>query len=447
MATDLQRAWEAIAAKNKPYTDYFGYYDGVHPLMYTNSRLKEIFENLDARFTENWCAVVIDACNEKINLSGFKTTDATAQAALTELYAANELATESDELHEASQVIGEAFLVVWPSEDGEPAAYLNDPRLCHVFYDNENPRQATFAAKRWVDADGKWRVTLYYPDRLEYYITRGDAKNITSYKALISLEPEIATNTYGKIPVFHFRIKKRLTKSDLENVVPIQNGINKLLTDMMVAAEYGAFKQRWIISNADGLGKLRNAPNEVWTIPSGDTQGQGTSVGQFEATDLANYLNAIDRLASAIAVITRTPKHYLFSQGGDPSGEALIAMEAPLNRKAQDRIDRFTATWQQAAAFMLQIMGITVKPQDITPLFDKPETVQPMTQAQVRQATVAAGVPLKTSLRWEGRSEEEIKAMEKDKQEEQTQQAAMLGQELARAQRQFDQGNNGNQTA
>ena len=46
-------------------------------------------------------------------------------------------------------------------------------------------------------------------------------------------------------------------------MIPLQNAINKLVTDLMVAAEYGAFMQRWIISNAD-TSSLKNAPNEIW---------------------------------------------------------------------------------------------------------------------------------------------------------------------------------------
>jgi hypothetical protein len=47
---DLKLAYEALLAKNVPYKKLWDYYDGDHPLMYTASRLEEIFKDLDAVF-------------------------------------------------------------------------------------------------------------------------------------------------------------------------------------------------------------------------------------------------------------------------------------------------------------------------------------------------------------------------------------------------------------
>jgi hypothetical protein len=249
-----------------------------------------------------------------------------------------------------------------------------------------------------------------------------------------------AENPFGEIPVFHYRMGQRKVKSDLKNVVPIQNGINKLLTDMMVTAEFGAFPQRYVISNATVNGKLKNAPNEVWDLPAGDGIGQQTQAGQFAAADLKNYLDGIDNMATAISSITRTPKHYFFSIGSNLSGEALIAMEAPLNKKAQDRIDRFVPVWKQVTAFMLRASGETVALQDITPIFDKPETVQPFTQSQTRMTNVNAGMPLTTILREEGKSEAFIRQMLKDRQEEEVRRQETLAQTMLEAERRFNAG-------
>ena len=357
--SDLERAFNALSAKTGTYNTLWQYADGDHPLTYTNERLREIFRSLDARFTENWCSLVLGACLERIEMQGWQVAgDEVAQAILQALWEGNDLDAQADEVHEAALVCGESFVIVWPDADGQPQVYYNDPRMVHVFYDDESPSMKTFGAKWWNDANGKRRLTLYYADRLEYYVSLGKEENMGSAAAFMA-DPETPTapNPFGEIPVFHFRTSIRTTKSDLKDVIPIQNGINKLLADMMVAAEYGAFKQRYIISNADGTGKLKNAPNEIWDVPAGDGVGQQTQVGEFSATDLRNYLDAIDRLALAVGIITRTPKYYFMAQGGDPSGEALIAMEAPLNKKASKRISRFLPTWRQVGAFMLKVSG------------------------------------------------------------------------------------------
>lgn len=412
--SDLKRACAALAGKRATYTNLWNYYRGEQPVVYTNRRLEDIFRDVDARFTENWCAVVIDSVRDRLQLTGFSIEDEASQDSLDQMWASLDLSLEAIDTHLGSLVCGEAFLIIWLDDQGLVQCYYNEPRLCHCFYDAENPRQMSFAAKWWDTDDGKRRLTLYYPDRLEYYVSKGKAENVSSASAFIPWEMPTAENPFSRIPVFHFRTD-RAPVSEIANVVPLQNGINKLLIDMMVAAEYGAFRQRWVISSSDTLGKLRNAPNEIWDIPAGDGIGQQTQVGEFNATDLGNYLSAINNLAEAIGVITRTPRHYFFSSGGDPSGEALIAMETPLNKKVQRLVERFTPTWQEVAQFLLEIgTRLIVAADDVTPIFARSETVQPFTQAQVRQLEVSAGIPLQTSLRREGWSQSELEQMEKD---------------------------------
>lgn len=415
---DLTRAYDAIQRKAKLYTGLWQYYDGEQPLVYSMERLKKIFQDFKARFSQNWCAVVIDSALDRINLKSFDVaSDATATANLNKLWQDADMPLEAVEVHRAAQVTGEGFVIVWKNGDGEVEAYSNDPRQVHVFYDEDNPRKPSFAAKCWVDGKGYAHITLYYADRLEYYVSTRKAEDLTSAKGFKPAEPPTAPNPFGRIPVFHFRLERRRIKSALANVVEQQDAINKLLADMMVAAEFGAFKQRYVISSIKTKGQLRNAPNEIWDIPAGDGQGQPTSVGEFAETELANFFNAIDKLVYSLGTISRTPKHYFMAQGGDPSGEALIAMEAPLNKKCQTYIDNFIPVWRELAAFMLELTGDgAVKSQDIKPVFEKPETVQPRTEAEIRTLNTQAGIPIETTVRREGWTDAEIEDMRKDKQ-------------------------------
>lgn len=425
---DLDRAYQALSGKLPIYNTLWKYYDGDHPLMYTSKRMAELFDDLEmAKFVENWCAVVIDAANDRILLESLSSKNAATQKQLTSDWEDFNLAIEANDVHEAALVTGESFLIVWvetnAEEEDELQIFYNDPRLCHLFYEPSNPRKKRYGAKWWIDTDGHIRLTLYYPDRLEYYRTKKEGKQVKDYRSFEKFglgeegEMDTAENPFGEVPIFHYRLERRSVKSDLTNAIPMQNGINKLVTDMMVAAEYGAFKQRWIISNADTKA-LKNSPNEIWGIPAGDGMGQQASVGEFGATDLDNYIKAIDSLASAIAVISRTPKHYLFGQGGDPSGEALIAMEAPLNKRCTDHISRFVPVWKDVARFMLKVRGIEVNKRDIVATFADPETVPPKTEAEIRQLGKGAGIPLTTLLREEGKDDAWIEQMEADKEEE-----------------------------
>lgn len=424
--SDLDRAFQALSNKLSLYNTLWDYYDGDQPLMYTSKRMAELFDDLDlSKFVENWCAVIIDSATDRIILKSIAVKNAEAQARLTDNWEDLSLAIEASDTHEAALVIGESYIIVWAEtnkdDDDELQVFYNDPRLCHLFYEPSNPHKKRYGAKWFVDMEDHVRLTLYYPDRLEYYRTRKAGKQIKDYRSFVKFAPvdggeASAENPWKEIPFFHFRLERRKVKSDLTNVIPMQNGINKLVTDMMVAAEFGAFPQRWVISNAD-IKALKNAPSEVWGIPAGDGTGQSASAGQFDAADLGNYIKAIDSLAAAAAIIGRTPKHYLYGQKGELSGEALIAMEAPLNKRCTEHIDQFIPVWRDVARFMLKVQGITAEKRDITATFAKPETVQPLTEGKIRESGRRVGIPLKTLLRDEGKDEAWIEQMGKDKKE------------------------------
>jgi hypothetical protein len=62
-----------------------------------------------------------------------------------------------------------------------------------------------------------------------------------------------------------------------------------------------------------------------------------------------------------------------------------------------------------------------------------------MTQATIRKTSVDSGIPLVTTLRWEGMTDADIEQVKKDKAEEQASATASLAQALLEQQRQFDQ--------
>lgn len=443
MINDLELALKTLASKQSDYNKFFNYYDGKQPLVYNATKLRELFEGIDARFTENWCGVVIDSALDRIALEGFNVANNPALTKrLNDLFAATELNLDADDAHLAMLVTGEAFVIAWREDGQEIEAFYNDPRQCHIFYDADNPREKRMAAKWWRDDQGHRLITLYYPEQIEYYRSINPIKNGERLKANAyeSLTEEPAINPFGVVPVYHLRKERRDIRSELASVIEPQDSINKLVADMMVAAEFGAYRQRYAISQADVRGKLKNAPNEIWNIPASDGEGQATSVGEFSATDLGNYINAIDQRANTIAVISRTPKHYFFSQGGDPSGESLIVQESPLNKKVKRYVNRLSATWRKVAAFLLQLDGVAVDETAIEPMFSRVETIQPMTEAQIRQTNVNAGVPLITVLKWEGWTQKDIDEMLADADTMSARQQAGIGAALLNAQQSFDRG-------
>lgn len=431
--TDLKLAFETLKAKKGIYDKLWNYYDGNQPLRYSSSRLKEIFKSLDAKFTQNWCEVVVDSVLERQYLRQFVVpNDEQATKQANELFEALEMDLDADDVHLCALVTGEAFVVAWLHEGGVPEIYYNDSRLIHAFYEEENPRNLRMAAKWWV-SNKKTYLRLFYPDVVVDF--EADTHEPTQAGAFKEIAHE--PHTQGRVPVWHFRRERRAIKSELSpSVLDTQDAINKLFADMMVSGEFGAFRQRYVISNAE-LGVLKNAPNEIWDLPAGDGLSQPTTVGEFSETNLTNYMNSMQSLASSIGKMTRTPASYFWlGARSDPSGEALMAMEGPLNKKTEKYNRRHALVWEK---LMQHLTGVA----EIRAVYADPRTVQPLTQAQTRQANTTAGLPLRTQLRAEGWTQSALEQMEADKQAEVAAQQTAIGNALLAAEREFAQNGEG----
>ena len=420
MATDLERAYSALKGKNAIYTTLFDYADGNQPLVYSTNRLKEAFNNISAKFSQNWMSVVIDSALDRLTYNGWATKTKAITDKLQQIFEDHELVQDAYDIHRSASITRESFAIAWKDSDGEIEFNYNDPRLCHMFYKADNPKKQDFACK-WYRDDNIWRMILYYRDRLEYYRTNPSKNLVNGIPSTVNKfmpDPDIpfADNPYGEIPVFHFYISKN-SKGDLYNIITLQDAINKHFSDMMAVGEFATMKQRYVITDADTL-SLKNAPNEIWQLPV------GSSAGQFEATPLNNFLDPIDKIANSIAIISRTPKHYFYSAGAGISGEALLAMEAPLTKKVDQRKASFSATWRRIGQFLLKLNGVEYPLSDIDVVWEPSHSVQPKTEADTVKTWVESGVPLKTALSWAGKTDEEIAAMENDKAKEKEENAS-----------------------
>lgn len=425
--SDLERAFDALKLKATQYGIAFSYAEGNQPLQYSTQRLHDAFRDLNATFSQNWVSVVIDSVLDRLSFQGWSVKEDVTNEMFATIFEEYQISSESHSVHRSALITHEAFIIAW-KEDEAIQCYYNDPRLCHVFYNAENPRLVDYAAK-WYKADNRYYITLYYPDRLEYYETAEVKSTPAKATAFKPSEVPTADNPYGVIPVFHFMLDKHSNNSELTNIVTLQDAVNKLFADMMVAAEFGAYKQRYVISNLDAS-NLKNKPNEIWLLPAGDGVGQGTSVGEFQETPLSNYLDAIDKIASSIAIISRTPKHYFYQSGSDISGEALMAMEAPLVAKVERYQESFEVTWKALGSFLAKLQGVAVPAKDIDIIWNPPQSVQPKTEADVMKVLKEVGIPLDIVLKWAGKTETEIKeisgVLNKEKEESRTQAQLML---------------------
>ena len=170
-------------------------------------------------------------------------------------------------------------------------------------------------------------------------------------------------NPLGVVPVVPLVNEPNLKgagRSEIAGVIPQQNALNKLVLDMLVAAEFAAFRQRYAIGlelevdpdTGKAVNPFMAGAGELWT-----EENPNVKFGDFEVTDLKNYVTAIETVVQHIATLTETPAHYLLGgSGAFPSGESLAATETGLVSKAK-RKQRFLGEgWEEVMRLAFKVL-------------------------------------------------------------------------------------------
>lgn len=418
MDSDLKQCVDALAVKKEDRTINWRYYDGDHVIAFTNERIRQAIKNATP-FVLNWCSSIVDASRDRMTVQSWQHEDGESQQEMLDIWR-RALKSEMHQIHLSALVTGEAYIVAWGDEGGRPCAYYHDPRQAHMLYCDDNPRKPRCACKTW-DSGDKTLLNLYYEDRIEhYYAQKSDmAKTADSYKPYEEDgHPAIEPNQYGVIPVFRFALDRRTCTGEItKGVRSAQDAINKLLCDMMVSSEYGAFPQRWAIGSFDDGAKFPVNPGSTLKFPAAAQGDQNTEIGAFPSVDPSQYLKPMSELRDSLAIISRTPKHYFMGGGGQMSGEALQAEEAPLVSKVESYQDMLGDTWTDLMVFCCTVAGSAVNREDIRLVWHTPYTNQPLSEAQTRKTNAEAGIPIITQLRDAGMTDAELDQVRADMEE------------------------------
>lgn len=388
---------------------YEAYYDGNHPLQFATAKWREAFGNLFGAFADNWCQIIVDSSVERLDVVGFQ-IDGKPSPAAWAVWQRNGLDVESVIAHTEAGKSGRAFLLVDP-RDGDPLITVEHSSQVVVVTNPANRRDRLAALKQWLGDDGYQYVTLYLPEVVLRYQSSeparpGEGSGEIEWEPRTDEAAEVV-NTLGVVPVIPMENKPGLlgqAHSDLEPALSLQDAINKLSSDLLVASEYGAFPQRvvtgWESPRDPDTGKplfgsqerrqwLEAALSRVWTF--GDPDVKATSL---PATDLDNFVKATDQFVQHLAAQTKTPPHYLLGQVVNASGDALSVAEAGLVAKCRQKIRFFSDPWEEAVALALTASGTQTDPDVCEAMWANPERVSlgQLVDAAVKKATL--GVPL-----------------------------------------------------
>ena len=323
---------------------YQDYYDGKHRLAFATAKFKEAFGSLFAAFADNWCELVVSASVERLKVEGFRFgRERSADDDAWAIWQENGLDAESDSAHTEAVKCGEAYwLVAPPGPGGEvPRITAEHPSQVIVATAAGDRRQRLAALKKWVEPDGYVMATVYLPEAIHKFRSQRPIKQ-HSFGTRINWErrPDDpgGENPLGVVPVVPLRNKPTMLgggQSDLKKVVSLQDAVNKLVSDMLVASEYAAYRQRWaagleVPTDPETGQPLKSAQLEASLSKLMTSADPETKFGEFAASDLGNYVKAVEMVIQHLSAQTRTPLHYFMGEIVNASGDALKMAETGL---------------------------------------------------------------------------------------------------------------------
>jgi hypothetical protein len=466
IARELRMMSQEYSDLQKPRS----YYDGEQTLVYATEKFIEQFGTQFKGFRDNWMRVVIDTMTDKMELQGIHIgppgeRDPNLSSLLWSQFLRNDIDELQSDIWEGATIEGHTSLIIWPDGKGGVKIDWNPAQLVRVRYSDDDPKVPAYATKRWITPDGSTFVTFYTPTAIYKYVEkegRGEAQQSDQVKSPLDTVPEtgstniltprsddyILANPLKRVPVIEFPNKN--WRSELIDHMPQQDAVNYILQQQMVAAEFGAFKQRVVItSQAEPTGGWKASPGYIWALkPIFNPDGTVTipQFGSFDATDPASYTQIVNMYLQHMALTSKTPVRAFFEsdrggRGDAASGESLKVEDKPLNDKVMRRQRILGNRAYTAIRLISDILPDTPAFDDLPigePIWKDPRAEYRMALLEEALKLKELGLPRKYIFKHLGLTQEEQDEVEKwieeDQQEaleQQEEQAAMMAEQEA----------------
>lgn len=337
------------------------YYHGTQPLAFLSPEARTAIGTRFGRMATNIPRLAVNSLAERLRVTGF-TVDGVPDQRLWSDWLACDMDQMAPVAHREALTLGESFVIVWADGRGRPLATVESAAQVAVTRDPAT-RAVVAAVKRWETATTT-EATLFTPET----VSRFTAQQLGA--TLGFRQVSSTPNPFGVVPVVPLRNSDRLlgpAASEIDDLAPLVDALNKTLADMMVSSEYVGRPRRW----ATGVELAETEVLDEKGAPTGDviatnpfpennrmmiSETPESRFGQLDAADLGGYESAVKVLTSQIMAVSALPAHYVGQLTNQPaSADALRAAEASLTSRAEVRQAVFGRAWEQVARLMVSV--------------------------------------------------------------------------------------------
>ncbi len=379
---DLNDAIDQTVAftQNRALTLRWNYYVGNQPKIYLTPKLAETFRALSDSLTENYIGFAVNSRVHRLEINGWDGTGMTTAEAL---WDKENFPLRQDAFYRWALVHGHAYLAV--SREG---VHANPATVMYAQPDPDDWMNVAWAGKCWSEGN-TWYVTIWDDQTVRRYEARGTTRKLTASVTLppgakdFRLESE-ERHGFDRVPVVAVNPYGYLGAPLIDQISPIQDRINKITANKLVAAEFGAFKQRIFFTRQQLTpDAIRQQPDTAIVLDPGDSDAKA-SVQELGGTALNNYDDAKNAEVDALFTIASLPKHMRVNPGSQASGEAIKADEGPFVEAITDHQREFGAAFSQA----FEMLGVEAEP-----VWRDPTVNDDLSNARIVETLVSAGIP------------------------------------------------------
>ncbi|MEU2484093.1 phage portal protein [Streptomyces sp. NPDC049952] len=417
----LERLYKELAERRE-YADVMRcYYSGDHPLSRLTEKAREGFQRLLRQSRSNYVGLVVDATAERIQVDGVRIGgEEVGDEEAWRIWQANNLDADADLITTEAVKCSRSFMLVAPnpSDVSTPIVTGEDMTQAIVAYVPGGRRSRAAGLKAWEDDwTGELMATVYLPDGIYKFTAPKPRRGVVGdpkWRAReVKGEDWPAPNPLGVVPLIEIPNRPDLlgnAMSEIEDVLDIQDRINKTLIDRMMAQEFAAFRQRWMTGyevptdeSGQPIEPFKAAVDRLWVI-----EDENVQIGEFQATDISPYLRAVEADVKDMAARTRTPSQYLLGAMVNISGDALKAAESGLVSKVRQRQRPFGEAIEEVVRLYLKAAGDDRDLSAIEVIWHNPEfrTEGELVDALLKMSTL--GVPHEALWERWGASQTEI---------------------------------------
>lgn len=495
----LRWLYPQLVARRRDIDRWVDHYRGRNIVEIVARDFVDIFEGLLDPPRTNLCAIATEAATERLEVDAFtvatfaepaegetlgeRQIDEQGRRLAERVWHESDLDVWAEVCHTDASVRSMSYLMVWPTEAGNPSISVESARDVIGWGPQRPPYDLQVAIKVVDDPWDGGQVAEVFLAGEGVYRYRRDGSYARSTMAALGAggiasdvserglvvpgglrrdmsgwrpfaydgQPDNALplpgpwREAGMMPVVEVANSPSTDEppvSDLEDVIPLAIASDRILADLMIAASFGAVPMRFATGvtlgkpERDEWGRVRYVDDRGNEVPAFDTRADrvwvspdpNSKMGTLEGSTLEGFIRAIQLIRTDFRARTRVPLHY-FDMGGTSgtAGELLKALEGPLQRRIARISRRRGAAWRRVMRLALTLLDDRYREVQIRTNWADTETRSEAQAADALSKLADAGVPLEMTLEhvlgW--RAEQITRAMQLREQQQMSADAAL----------------------